>query len=164
MTSSANYASGQLIKMEAVLEGYTEGIALDSFGFVSEGSGENVFLVRDGVILTPPLQSAVLPGITRDSVMTIARDLGYEVQEQVIQREALYLADELFFAGTAAEITPVRSVDKIVVGAGKCGPVTKAIQATFFDIINGVVPDRHGWLTYVYSDEKARTKEKVVSG
>lgn len=165
--SVANYASGQLIKMEAVLDGYTEGIALDVYGHVSEGSGENVFLVRDGVLHTPPLYSSVLPGITRDSVMTIARDLGYEVREEPLQREALYIADELFFAGTAAEITPVRSVDKIVVGAGKCGPITKAIQTRFFDIIAGRAPDAHGWLTYVYpgpSGADTQTREKVVTG
>jgi branched-chain amino acid aminotransferase len=165
--SVANYASGQLIKMEAVLEGYTEGIALDVSGHVSEGSGENLFLVRDGVIYTPPLHSSVLPGITRDSVMTIARDLGYEVREDVVQREALYIADELFFAGTAAEITPIRSVDKIVVGPGRCGPVTKAIQARFFDIVEGRTADAHNWLTYVYpgaAGADTKNREKVVTG
>ena len=165
--SVANYASGQLIKMEAVLDGYTEGIALDVNGQVSEGSGENIFLIRDGVICTPPLHSSVLPGITRDSVIAIARDLGYEVRQEVLQREALYIADELFFAGTAAEITPVRSVDKIVVGAGKRGPITKAIQTRFFDIIAGRAPDAHGWLTYVYpgpSGADTQTREKVVTG
>ena len=165
--SSANYASSQLIKMEAVLDGYTEGIALDVTGHVSEGSGENVFLVKDGVLYTPPLYSSVLPGITRDSVMTVARDLGYEVREEPLQREALYIADELFFTGTAAEITPIRSVDKIVVGAGKCGPITHAIQKRFFEIVNGEAPDRHGWLTYVYPDASGadkKTREKVVSG
>lgn len=165
--SVANYASGQLIKMEAVLDGYTEGIALDVFGHVGEGSGENLFLVRDGVLVTPPLASSVLPGITRDSVMKIARDLGYEVREEVLQREALYIADELFFAGTAAEVTPIRSVDKIVVGPGKCGPMTKAIQARFFDIIEGRSPDSRGWLTYVYpgpSGADNRNREKVVTG
>jgi branched-chain amino acid aminotransferase len=165
--SVANYASGQLIKMEAVLEGYTEGIALDVNGHVSEGSGENIFLVREGVLYTPPLHSSVLPGITRDSVMAIARDLGYEVRQDVLQREALYIADELFFAGTAAEITPIRSVDKIVVGAGKCGPVTKAIQTRFFDIVEGRAADSHGWLTYVYpgrSGADTKTREKVVTG
>jgi branched-chain amino acid aminotransferase len=165
--SVANYASGQLIKMEAVLEGYTEGIALDVYGHVSEGSGENIFLVRDGVILTPPLHSSVLPGITRDSVMKIARDLGYEVREEVLQREALYIADELFFAGTAAEITPIRSVDKIVVGPGRCGPITKAIQTRFFDIVEGRAADSHNWLTYVYpgaSGADTKIRERVVTG
>jgi branched-chain amino acid aminotransferase len=165
--SVANYASGQLIKMEAVLDGYNEGIALDVYGHVSEGSGENLFLVRDGVIYTPPLSSSVLPGITRDSVMTVARDLGFEVREEVLQREALYIADELFFTGTAAEITPIRSVDKIVVGPGKCGPITKAVQTRFFDIVEGRAPDTHGWLTYVYpgaSSADTKTREKVVTG
>ncbi len=165
--SVANYASGQLIKMEAVLDGYTEGIALDVHGHVGEGSGENLFMVRDGVLLTPPLASSVLPGITRDSVVKIARDLGYEVREEVLMREALYIADELFFAGTAAEITPIRSVDKIVIGPGRCGPVTKAIQARFFDIVGGRSPDTHGWLTYVYpgpSGADNRNREKVVTG
>jgi branched-chain amino acid aminotransferase len=165
--SVANYASSQLIKMEAVLEGYNEGIALDISGHVSEGSGENIFMVRDGVLFTPPLYSSVLPGITRDSVTTIAREMGYEVVEEVLQREALYVADELFFAGTAAEITPIRSVDKIMVGAGRCGPITKAIQTRFFDIINGRAPDSHGWLTYVYpgpSGADKKIREKVVSG
>ena len=164
--SVANYASGQLIKMGAVLEGYTEGIALDVYGHVSEGSGENIFLVQDGILFTPPFSSSVLPGITRDSVIRIAHDLGYEVREQVLQREALYLADELFFVGTAAEITPIRSVDKIVVGAGRCGPITKAIQTRFFEIIDGRAPDVHGWLTLVYpgaSRADTKTREKVVS-
>jgi branched-chain amino acid aminotransferase len=164
--SVANYASGQLIKMEAVLDGYTEGIALDVNGHVSEGSGENIFMVRDGLVYTPPLHSSVLPGITRDSVMTVARDLGYEVREAVLQREALYIADELFFTGTAAEITPIRSVDKIVVGPGKRGPITHAIQTRFFDIVEGRAPDSHGWLTYVYpgaSGADTKTREKVAT-
>ncbi|MGE5362191.1 MAG: branched-chain amino acid transaminase [Bacteroidales bacterium] len=148
--TSANYANSQLIKMEALVEGYSEGIALDSFGQVSEGSGENVFLVRDNVLYTPPLSAAILPGITRDSVMTIAGDLGYQVREQTVPREMLYIADEVFFAGTAVEITPVRSIDKITVGSGRRGPVTEAIQKAFFGIIEGRAPDTHGWLTYVY--------------
>ncbi|RPJ79976.1 MAG: branched-chain amino acid transaminase [Acidobacteria bacterium] len=165
--SSANYASGQLIKMEAVVEGYTEGIALDTFGYVSEGSGENIFLVRKGILYTPSLQSSVLPGITRDSVITLAREMGIDVREEVIAREALYIADELFFVGTAAEITPIRSVDKIVVGAGRCGPITAKVQAAFFDVINGAVPDRHRWLTYVYPEDRSAdtsTREKAISG
>jgi branched-chain amino acid aminotransferase len=148
----ANYANSQLIKMEAIVEGYVEGIALDSNGHISEGSGENLFLVRDGIIYTPPLTASILPGITRDSVITIARHLGYTVREEMLPREMLYIADEAFFAGTAVEITPIRSVDKIVIGAGTRGPVTTALQRTYFDIINGVVPDTHGWLTYVYAD------------
>lgn len=151
--SSANYANSQLIKMEAVVEGYGEGVALDSFGYISEGSGQNIFLVRDGVIYTPPLTASILPGITRDSVMTIARALGYHVREEMLPREMLYLADEVFFAGTAVEITPIRSVDKIAVGSGKRGPVTEAIQRAFFGIINGELPDTHGWLTFVYPEE-----------
>jgi branched-chain amino acid aminotransferase len=144
--SVANYANSSLIKMEAVLEGYSEGIALDPDGHLSEGSGQNLFLVRDETVYTPPLGASVLPGITRDSVMTLARDLGFAVREQDLPREMLYVADEVFFAGTAAEITPIRSVDKIPVGAGKRGAVTTAIQKAFFDYINGRMPDRYGWL------------------
>jgi branched-chain amino acid aminotransferase len=160
--SSANYANSQLIKMEAIVEGYSEGIALDSFGFVSEGSGQNVFLVRDNVVYTPPLTASILPGITRDSVMTLARDLGYKVREEMIPREMLYLADELFFAGTAVEITPIRSVDKIQVGGGRRGPITEAIQRAFFDIINGKASDTHGWLTFVSPQSAARRGKSTV--
>ncbi|MGI6207520.1 MAG: branched-chain amino acid transaminase [Anaerolineae bacterium] len=144
--SAANYANSQLIKMEALENGYAEAIVLDTNGYVSEGSGENVFVVKNGRILTPPLSNSVLGGITRDTVMTLARDLGYDMQEAVITREMLYVADELFFSGTAAEITPIRSVDKITVGSGKRGPVTAALQSAFFDVIHGRAPDRHGWL------------------
>jgi branched-chain amino acid aminotransferase len=147
--SVANYANSGLIKMEAVLDGYSEGIALDPEGHLSEGSGQNLFLVRDKVLYTPPLSASVLPGITRDSIITLAKDLGYKVNEGDIPREMLYVSDEVFFVGTAAEITPIRSVDKIQIGAGRRGPVTAAIQTAFFDYINGVVPDRHGWLTAV---------------
>lgn len=147
--SVANYANSQLIKMEAVVEGYAEGIALDTEGNLSEGSGQNVFVVRDGIIYTPPIGSSVLSGITRDSVMTLARDLGFDVREQVLPRETLYIADEVFFAGTAVEVTPVRSVDKIKVGRGRRGPITEAIQQRFFDIVRGAAPDAHGWLQYV---------------
>lgn len=147
--SSANYASSQLIKMEATVNGYAEGIALDPTGHVSEGSAANLFLVRDRVLFTPPLYASVLPGITRDSIMTLAHDLGIEVREEPVQREALYTADELFFSGTAAEVTPIRSVDKIVVGAGGCGPITRALQRRFFEVVNGEAPDRHGWLLYL---------------
>ncbi len=150
--SSANYANSQLIKMEAIVEGYSEGIALDAHGQVSEGSGENVFLVRDDVVFTPPLAASILPGITRDSVVTLARELGYEVREQPVPREMLYIADEVFFAGTAVEITPVRSVDKITIGSGRRGPVTEAIQNAFFGLITGTAPDRHGWLRCVYTE------------
>jgi branched-chain amino acid aminotransferase len=151
--SSANYANSQLIKMEAMSDGYSEGIALDTNGNLSEGSGQNLFLVRDNILYTPPLAAAILPGITRNSVMTLARDLGFTVQEEVLPREMLYISDEAFFVGTAAEITPIRSVDKILVGAGRRGPVTEALQKAFFAVINGEVPDRHGWLTFVYPGE-----------
>jgi branched-chain amino acid aminotransferase len=147
--STANYANSSLIKMEAVLDGYSEGIALDTEGHLSEGSGQNLFLVRDGVLYTPPLSASVLPGITRDSVITLAQDQGLTVREQDLPREMLYVCDEVFFAGTAAEITPIRSVDKIQIGAGRRGPITSALQTAFFDYINGVVPDRHDWLTPV---------------
>ena len=147
--SCANYANSQLIRMEASMDGYAEGVALDTFGFLSEGSGENVFVVRDGVISTPPATASILPGITRDSVITIARDLGYEVREELLPREVLYVADEVFFAGTAVEITPIRSVDRITIGCGKRGPVTEQIQRTFFGIIDGSRADTRGWLTYV---------------
>jgi branched-chain amino acid aminotransferase len=153
--SVANYANSQLIKMEAVAEGYSEGIALDTQGNLSEGSGQNVFIVRDGVIHTPPVGSSILSGITRDSVITIARDLGFEVREQVLPREMLYVADEVFFVGTAVEVTPIKSVDRIIVGAGRRGPVTQAIQQRFFDIVRGDAPDTHGWLQYVHAKEPA---------
>jgi branched-chain amino acid aminotransferase len=147
--SVANYANSGLIKMEAVLEGYSEGIALDPDGHLSEGSGQNLFLVREGALYTPPISASILPGITRDSVLTLAQDMGIPVREQVLPREMLYIADEVFFCGTAVEITPVRSVDKVQIGAGTRGPITGALQTAFFDYINGVVPDRHGWLTPV---------------
>jgi branched-chain amino acid aminotransferase len=149
--AGGNYLNSQLSKMEARLNGYVEGIMLDSFGFVSEGSGENLFLVRDGTIFTSTLGNGILSGITRDSVMRIARDLGYPVVEQTIPREMLYVADELFFCGTAAELTPIRSVDRIDVGTGKPGPVTLAVQAQYLGIATGALPDRYGWLTRVES-------------
>jgi len=155
--SGANYMNSQLIKMEALLNGYAEGIALDSNGYVSEGSGENVFVVRNGVLQTAPLGNSVLPGITRDSVLQIARDLAIPVIEQVIPREMLYISDEAFFTGTAAEVTPIRSVDKISVGKGVTGPVTKAIQKEFHAIVKGVKADRHKWLTPV----AVRSKQPV---
>jgi len=147
--AGANYMNSQLIKMEAILNGYVEGIALDVNGYVSEGSGENLFVVRNGTLLTAPLGNSVLPGITRDSVLLIARDLGIPVVEQMIPREMLYIADEVFFSGTAAEITGVRSVDKISVKNGAVGPITKAIQREFYGVINGTLPDRHNWFTHV---------------
>lgn len=147
--AGGNYLSSQLIVMEAQRHGYAEGIALDVNGYLSEGSGENVFVIRDGVIYTPPVTAALLPGITRDSVMTIARHLGYEVREQNLPREALYLADEIFFTGTAAEVTPVRSVDQLKIGSGSRGPITTAIQKTFFGLFSGETEDRWGWVDYV---------------
>lgn len=147
--SGANYMNSQLIKMEAIINGYVEGIALDVNGFVSEGSGENIFVVRQGSIITPPLGNSVLAGITRQSVIQIANDIGIPVVEQMIPREMLYIADEVFFSGTAAEITPVRSVDKISVNKGVVGPITKAIQKEFFGIVHGTAPDRFHWLTPV---------------
>src|SRR5215470_9023779 len=147
--AGANYMNSQLIKMEAILNGYAEGIALDTNGYVSEGSGENVFVVRNGVLQTAPLGNSVLPGITRDSVLQIARDLGIPVVEAGIPREMLYISDEVFFTGTAAEVTPIRSVDKISVGKGVMGPITKAIQKEFYAIIGGTKEDRHNWLTPV---------------
>ncbi len=147
--AGGNYLSSQLIRMEAQANGYAEGIALDSSGYVSEGSGENVFVVRDGKIHTPPLAASVLPGITRDSVLELARAQGIPVVEANIPREMLYIADEVFFSGTAVEVTPVRSVDKIVVGSGQRGPITEKLQTEFFSIVNGTAKDRYGWLTPV---------------
>ena len=147
--SGANYMNSQLIKMEAIINGYVEGIALDVNGFVSEGSGENIFIIRQGTIITPPLGNSVLAGITRQSVIQIAQDIGIPVVEQMVPREMLYIADEVFFSGTAAEITPVRSVDKISVNKGVVGPITKAIQKEFFGIVHGTAPDRFHWLTPV---------------
>lgn len=147
--SSANYLNGQMIKAEAILEGYSEGIALNVDGTVSEGSGENLFLVVEGALVTPPLSSSILGGITRRTIITLAEELGIPVREMVVPREMLYLADELFFCGTAAEVTPIRSVDRITVGPGKRGPVTEKLQTAFFAIVKGEVPDRHGWLTPV---------------
>jgi branched-chain amino acid aminotransferase len=146
--AGGNYLLSQLMKLEAIQSGFTEAIALDTHGNLSEGSGENLFLVRDGVIHTPPYSSALLPGITRISVIQLAEELGYKVKEMVIPREMVYVADELFFTGTAAEITPIRSVDKQLVGTGKPGPVTMRLQSAFFDVIkNGIDP--HNWLTFV---------------
>jgi branched-chain amino acid aminotransferase len=149
--AGGNYLNSQLTKMDARADGYAEGISLDSFGFISEGSGENLFVVRDGVLHTSGLSSGILNGITRDSVVTLARDLGLEVREGTLPRELLYVADELFFTGTAAELTPIRSVDRIPVGEGRPGPVTRAIQDQYLGIATGRVPDRYGWLTPVPS-------------
>jgi branched-chain amino acid aminotransferase len=151
--AGANYMNSQLIKMEAIINGYSEGIALDEAGYVSEGSGENIFLVRDGRIHTPPLGASVLPGITRDSVLRLAEDLHIPLVETIIPREMLYIADEVFFSGTAAEITPIRTIDRIPVGNGHRGPVTEALQKEFFAIISGSAPDRYGWLSPVHAPQ-----------
>jgi branched-chain amino acid aminotransferase len=147
--AGANYMNSQLIKMEAVANGYVEGIALDVNGYVSEGSGENLFLVKNGTIYTPPLGNSVLGGITRDSAIRLAKDLGVPVVEQLIPREMLYICDELFFTGTAAEITPIGSVDRIPVADTKCGPITRKLQKEFFGIVTGEIEDRHNWFTAV---------------
>jgi branched-chain amino acid aminotransferase len=153
---AANYANSALIKMQATLDGYAEGLALDENGLLSEGSGQNLFLVRGGRVYTPSLGSSILQGITRDTVMTLAADLGCDVHETSIPREFLYLADEAFFCGTAVEITPIRTIDKIPVGAGTRGPVTEALQRRFFGILRGDVPDTHGWLTPVGTPVETR--------
>jgi branched-chain amino acid aminotransferase len=147
--SGANYMNSQLIKMEALLEGYAEGIALNVRGHISEGSGENIFIVINGKIHTPPLSSSILPGITRDTVICLAKDLGIPFVEETIPREMLYIADEVFFTGSAAEITPIKSVDKITIGNGRRGPVVKRLQDEFFAYINGERKDKYNWLTYV---------------
>ncbi|MGH9737372.1 MAG: branched-chain amino acid transaminase [Candidatus Acidiferrales bacterium] len=147
--AAANYMNSQLIKMEAKINGYAEGIALDVNGHVSEGSGENIFVVMNGTVTTPPLANSALPGITRNSIMTLCRDLAIPVAEQMIPREMLYIADEAFFSGTAAEITPLRSVDRVTIGSGTRGAITKRIQDEFFGIISGNTEDRHRWLTAV---------------
>ncbi len=147
--AAGHYNAAQLMKMEALANGYVEAIALGPSGLVSEGSGQNVFLVRGGELLTPFLDGTNLTGITRDSIIHVARDLGYEVREGQVAREALYTADELFFTGTASEVTPIRSVDKIPVGEGKAGPVTLAIQKRFMALVRGEIPDERSWLTPV---------------
>ncbi|WFO51283.1 branched-chain amino acid transaminase [Aeromonas veronii] len=147
--AGGNYLSSQLISREAKRNGFAEGLALDVNGYLSEGAGENLFLVKNGVLFTPPATAAILPGITRDTIMTLARDLGYEVREQALPREALYVADEIFMTGTAAEVTPVRSVDRMKVGAGSRGPVTEQLQNAFFGLFNGKTEDKWGWLTPV---------------
>jgi branched-chain amino acid aminotransferase len=160
--SSANYANSGLIKMEALADGYSEGIALDVYGSVSEGSGQNIFVVRNDIIYTPSLASSILGGITRDSVMTLARDLGYTVTETGLPREALYVADEVFVVGTAAEVTPIRSIDKITIGNGRRGPITERLQRAFFGVINGEAPDQYGWLTYVNAGDDVEQTRKPV--
>ena len=150
--AGGNYLNASLVKMNAVLNGYTEGIMLSKDGFVAEGSGENLFMVKGGRLYTAPTALSILPGITRDSIMRIARDLGYTIEVAQIPREALYLADELFFTGTAAEVTPIRSVDNYVIGSGKRGPITEKIQNAYFDILHGG-NDPYGWLTPVHATE-----------
>lgn len=147
--AGANYMNGQLIKLEALSHGYVEGIALDIHGHVSEGSGENIFMVRKGALITPTFSASILPGITRSSVIQLAQDMDIKVIEQNIPREALYLADEVFFTGSAAEITPISKIDNIQIGSGKCGPITKKLQKAFFDVVKGKVEDKYNWLTHV---------------
>ncbi|MDR0787922.1 MAG: branched-chain amino acid transaminase [Gemmatimonadota bacterium] len=152
--AGGNYSNSQLIKMEALTNGYQEGIALSPSGNVSEGSGQNIFLVRNGTLITPATDGTLLEGITRDCIMRVARDLGIPVSEQPVPREMLYMADEVFFTGTAAEVTPVRSVDRIVIGEGKAGPMTKQLQERLLGIALGKLPDAHGWRTLVRSTGK----------
>jgi branched-chain amino acid aminotransferase len=153
--AGANYMNSQLMKMEAIANGYSEGIALDVNGYVSEGSGENIFIVRDGRIHTPPLGASVLPGITRDAIITLARDLEIPLVETIVPREMLYIADEVFFSGTAAEITPIRSIDRITIGKGSRGPIAEQLQKAFFGVINGATEDKHGWLTHCHATAAA---------
>jgi branched-chain amino acid aminotransferase len=160
--SGANYMNSQLIKMEALVNGFAEGIALDDRGYVSEGSGENIFVVSNDTVLTPPLSSSILAGITRDSVIQICNELGITVKERSIQRAALYVADELFFSGTAAEITPIRSVDRIQVGTGKRGEITSMIQKAFFEITKGERPAPGHWLTYVDEQQRAKALSETL--
>src|SRR5688572_3201777 len=161
--ATANYMNSILIRTEAAADDYVEGIALDVNGYVSEGSGENVFLVRDGKLFTPPMSNSILPGITRDTIMTLGRDLGLPVIETLIPREALYIADEVFFTGTAAEVTPVKSIDRIKIGSGRRGPITERIQKEYFAYIKGEIPDRYSWLTAVYTDADSRRRAKVLA-
>ncbi|HKV39577.1 MAG TPA: branched-chain amino acid transaminase [Blastocatellia bacterium] len=157
--SGANYMNSQLIKMEAKVNGFTEGIALDTQGYVSEGSGENLFLVKNDTLITPPSACSILPGITRDSVIQLSRKLGLKVVETNVPREMLYIADEVFFTGTAAEITPIRSVDRVTVGAGRRGPIAKKLQDEFFGIVSGEGEDVFGWLTPVETVKQASQSE-----
>ena len=153
--AAGNYLNSQLMKVEALANGFHEAIALGPGGLVSEGSGQNLFLVRDGALITPAVDGTLLPGITRDSVLVIARDLGIPVREQAVPREMLYTADEMFFTGTASEVTPIRSVDRIPIGEGHMGPITRTLQQHFLDIVHGRAPDAHDWLTYVEAHEQA---------
>jgi branched-chain amino acid aminotransferase len=160
--ATGNYMNSILIRQEAAIDGYAEGIALDVNGYVSEGSGENIFVVRGGKIYTPPIGASILNGITRDTVVRLARDLGFEVIESLIPRESLYIADEVFFSGTAAEVTPIRSIDRITIGAGRRGPVTERVQKEFFAYIRGEVADRHHWLTPVYAQQATTVRKPAL--
>jgi len=160
--ATGNYMNSILIRQEAAKNGYSEGIALDVNGYVSEGSGENIFMVRDNKIYTPPIGTSILHGITRDTIVRLANDLGYEVTEALIQREALYIADEVLFTGTAAEVTPIRTIDRITIGRGKRGPITERIQKEFFALIAGDIPDRYGWLTPVYAERAAAARKPAL--
>src|ERR1700761_6404912 len=151
--AGANYMNSQLIRMEADINGYSEGIALDRNGYLSEGSGENLFIIRGGTIYTSPLANSVLNGITRDSILKLAASMGIPVVEQALPRELIYICDEAFFTGTAAEVTHLRSVDRILIGDGTMGPITTALHKAFFDIVNGHAPDRFNWLTPVKVQE-----------
>ncbi|MGH8004323.1 MAG: branched-chain amino acid transaminase [Limisphaerales bacterium] len=168
--SAANYMNSQLIRLEARAHGYAEGIALDYSGRVSEGSGENIFIVREGTLITPPFGAAILPGVTRNTVINLAGELGLRVIEEDIPREVLYIADEVFFCGTAAEITPITSIDKIKIGSGTAGPITKKLQKRFFDIFEHPENDKRGWLTFVNPPGKkeknnsVKHHEKVLTG
>ena len=159
--AGANYMNSQLIRMEADINGYVEGIALDRNGYLSEGSGENLFLVRNGTIYTSPLANSVLNGITRDSILVLAREMGIPVVEQALPREMIYISDEAFFSGTAAEVTHLRSVDRILIGDGTMGPITRKLYDAFFGIVNGRTPDRHNWLTTVKVSSTAAVGETV---
>ncbi len=159
--AGANYMNSQLIRMEAAINGYSEGIALDVNGYLSEGSGENLFVIRDGVLYTSPLANSVLSGITRDAVLRLARDGGIPVVEQTLPRELLYIADEAFFTGTAAEVTPLASVDRIPIGSGAPGPITQRLSDEFFGIVNGTAPDRYHWLTPVDVPVEAAVDQPV---
>jgi branched-chain amino acid aminotransferase len=152
---AGNYLGSQLVKMEALRNGFAEGIALTTDGMISEGSGQNLFLVHRGILYTPTINGTLLHGVTRYSILTLARDMGFEVREQEMPREMLYTADEVFLCGTASEVTPVRSVDRIEIGSGRRGPITTQIQQRFLDIARGAVDDPYGWLTYVRAERES---------
>ena len=162
---AGNYLGGQLIQMEAMAKGFAEAIALGTDGMLSEGSGQNLFLVRKGTLHTPPIDGTLLPGITRETVLSLAADAGIPIREEPLPREMLYVADEVFLSGTASEITPIRSVDKITVGKGKPGPVTKELQRLFMATVRGESADPHGWLTYVRAERaSAQSLGKASAG